>query len=418
MPHTNTRNCAIIFCICVILVDIPKGCSYILNTMKARKIAILVDTATGWGRRSVRGALDYATECGPWDVWIEPKGRDEIIKVPTEGDFEGIIARIASEETAQQLSELDIPTVNISGLQLNSETFPRVTVDTPVAVKLAEKHFRDRAFRNFAYVGPMSLPYVHKHEQAFEQLLSESGTRCYSFQPEPGKTIAYPWPANDTQFIPWLKSLPKPVGIYTWGYQIGRDIISACRSAEIPIPHDVAVLGGDFDELLCDACHPPLSGVVTPARRIGYEAAAILDTMMNGEAAPQAPLFIPPEEVAERLSTDTLAIDDPHMLQAVAYLSEHACEDINVENILKEVPIARRALERKFMQYLGRSPVQEIRRIRINHARKLLAKTNLSMQEVAEACGYASYTYLGNVFKNETGISPGKYRREALNRAP
>ena len=379
--------------------------------MKVRKIAILVDTSTGWGRRTIRGVCDYAAEGDPWDIWIEPKGRDEPITVPSDS-YDGFIARVASEDLAQQLADSNVPTVNISALELGFCPFPRVTVDTPVAVQLAEAHFRERAFRNFAYVGPIAQPYVYRHEQAFEHQLEKSGTKCHSFQPEEGPDVEFPWPASDPRLIPWLKALPKPVGIYTWGYQIGRDIISACRNADIPIPHDVAILGGDFDDLLCDACHPALSGVVTPARKIGYEAASILDDMMNGKAPPEKTVFIAPEEIAERLSTDTLAIEDPQILKALTYLRNHACEDIHVEDILKQVPMARRALERRFMQHIGRNPAAEIRRIRIDKARQLLAKTNLSMQEIAEACGYASYTYLGNVFKRETGISPGRYRNQ------
>ena len=378
--------------------------------MKAPKVVILVDTATGWGRRVVRGVLDYAMQHGPWDVWIEPKGQDEVFRIPDEETIDGIIARVSSGTIARELEMRNIPTVNVSGLVLKGYDFPQVTVDWQAAATLAEQHFRDRALRNFAYVGPLHLAHVRDHERAFEKTLAESNTPCHVFMPRREIDRSIPWSIRSAELIPWLESLPKPIGIYTWGFQIGRDVISACQIADIPIPHDVAVLGGDYDDLLSDASHPSLSGIISPATKVGFQAASILYDMMKGDKPPTQPIFLRPEEIEERLSTEILAIEDPQVLQAVTYLREHACEDIHVDDILKKVPMARRALERRFVQHLGRSPAQEIRRVRIDHARRLLAQTNLSMQEIAEACGYSTYNYLGNVFKKETGISPGRYR--------
>jgi LacI family transcriptional regulator len=384
--------------------------------MKVPKVAILVDTATGWGRRVVRGVLDYTLRCGPWDILLEPRGQNEPFAVPPDPDIDGIIARVASVELVQAIKARKIPAVNVSGLIVKGCDFPRVTIDRAAAAALAEEHFKERALRHFAYAGPLHLSYVREHEQAFEKRVVESGTPCHLFQSGESLNPADQRSFRNERLIPWLRALPKPVGIFTWGFQIGREIISACRAANISVPHDIAVLGGDYDELLSDACHPALSGIITPAGEIGYNATMILHAMMQGRKAPQQPLYIKPMEIADRLSTDVLAIEDPRILQALTYLREHACDPITVEDILREVPMARRSLERRFMQTIGRNPAQEIRRLRINHARKLLSRSHLSMQEIAEACGYASYNYLGNIFKQETGISPGRYRNIARSR--
>ena len=383
--------------------------------MKSPRIAILVDTATGWGRRIVSGALDYGLQHGPWDVWIEAKGQSEEFSLPQDIDVDGVIARVSSAEMAIELKSRKIPVVNISGLMVKEADFPRVIVDWEMAARLAEAHFSDRGLQNVAYLGPLHLAHVQHHERAFEKALLKSGRTCHVFQPDTSADSNTSWHPAPEQLIPWLKSLPKPVGIFTWGFQVGRDIISACRKADIPVPHDVAVLGGDYDELLCDACHPALSGILTPAKKVGYKAASILYSMMKGGTPPKETIILPPEDIEERLSTETLAIDDPQTLQALTYLRAHACDGIHVNDILQEVPMARRALERRFAKLLGRSPAQEMRRIQINQARKLLTRTDLPMQEIAEACGYTSYTYLGNIFKKETGISPGRYRKQTRN---
>lgn len=380
------------------------------------RIAILVDTATSWGRRTVRGILDYTLQHGSWDVWVAPKGQNETFSLPAEEQFDGVIARVSTKALQDELVSSKLPIVNVSGIQFQKSPFPRVCVDQRMCAALALEHFKSRALRHLAYVGPRHLDYVKQHERAFEHAVTSSSMTCHTYSNKPTKGDDYFWHPSQKRLITWLKSLPKPIGIYTWGFEVGRDLVLACRKAGLQVPHDVAILGGDYDELLSDASHPALSGILTPAQQIGYEAASILHQQIQGDKVSRSPLFLSPKTVVERLSTEVMAIDDAQVQQVIQYLQAHACENITVDDILRKVPMARRALERKFKSLLGRSPAKEICRIRIQRARKLLAETNLSMQDIAEACGYTSYTYLGNVFKKETGISPGRYRKEAQTR--
>lgn len=377
------------------------------------RIAILVDTATSWGRRTIRGILDYTLQHGSWDIWVAPKGQNEAFSLPNDEKFDGVIARVSTKQLQDELGASDLPVVNVSGIQFGSSPFPRVCVDQKMCADLALEHFKSRGLRHFAHIGPRHLDYVQEHERAFEKKVSASGHICHIYQSRNRHQKTLNWHPTQERLIDWLEDLPKPIGIYTWGFEIGRDLIPACRKAGLQIPHDVAILCGDYDQLFSDACHPALSGVLTPAQQIGNRAAGILNQQIRGEAVSIDSILIPADTVVERLSTEVLAIDDPRALQAIQYLQEHACENITVDDILRKVPMARRALERKFKNLLGRSPAKEICHIRIQRARQLLAETNLSMQEIAEACGYTSYTYLGNVFKKETGISPGRYRKQA-----
>ncbi|CAA6690719.1 MULTISPECIES: DNA-binding transcriptional regulator [unclassified Lentimonas] len=381
--------------------------------MDTPKVAILVDTATGWGRRVIRGVLDHRLEHGIWDITIQPNGPNDPFDFENLSEFDGVIARVSTPEILKTLKRLKIPTVNVSGIKLEGCTFTQITTDRFASARLAEAHFRDRSFTHFAYIGPLGLKHVRAQERAFEEALEKSGTACHVYHPDPKSKISNQWIPNEDRLIAWLQSLPKPVGIYTWAFEIGRTIVSACRKANIPVPHDVAVLGGDYDELLSDACHPALSGIVCPAEQIGKRASIELDKQMNGNKSAGSKIYIPAEDIEERLSTETLAIADKQIKQALTYIRAHACEEISVEDILTEVPMARRSLERRFTQYIGRTPALEIRRIRINHVRKLLAKTDMTMQEIAEACGYSGYNYLGMIFKKETGMSPGAYRNRA-----
>ena len=364
------------------------------------RIAILVDSSTSWGRRTIRGILDYTLQHGPWDIWIDPKGQNEKFTLPEGEQFDGVIARVSNKRLLGELKSRKIPVVNVSGIQFEKSRFPRVCIDQEKNAALALEHFKSRSLRHFAYVGPRHLDYVKQHERAFERAVSNSGMTCHVYE---NKTTAGDdcfWHPSQQRLITWLKSLPNPIGIYTWGVEVGRDLILACRKAGLQVPHDVAILGGDYDELLSDACHPALSGILTPAQQVGYQAASILHQQIQGDTVSRAPILLPPKTVVERLSTEVMAVDDPQV---------HTSHSVSTSTRLRKYHSGRHTAASAHgsprpgtqIQDAPRtlSPAKEICRIRIQRARKLLAETNLTMQDIAEACGYTSYTYLGNVFQ-------------------
>lgn len=379
-------------------------------------IGILADTSTGWGRRLLQGVLNYEQEHGPWHVWVESGGRTESLQLPFGWKGDGVIARISNSKMAEDLAKTGIPVVNISGIQVTGTLqFPRVSIDYQAASEIACSHFLDRGFRHFGYVGPLQHSYVKQHHHVFEQTLEERGLKCHHFASLSDHSKENSWELWMSELMHWLQTLPKPVGIHAWGEDIGRLVIHACIWSKLSVPHDVAVLGSDYDEVLCNASHPPLSGVLTPAKQFGQKAAELLDQMMQGKQPSEQHVVYAPEGIVTKASTDTLAIEDPQLVQALSYIRENACRQIDVQDILRKVPMARRSLERKFQQAIGRAPSEEIRRLRIAKARSLLAETDLSMQAIAEASGYSTYNYLTYAFKRETGSTPSAYRKSIRN---
>jgi LacI family transcriptional regulator len=180
----------------------------------------------------------------------------------------------------------------------------------------------------------------------------------------------------------------------------------------VSVPDELAVLGVDNDELLCDLADPPLSSVIPDTRRTGYEAARLLEAMMAGERVPPVAHLVSPLGVATRQSTDVLATDDGDLSAAVRFIREHATEGIRVEDVLRAVPLSRRALEARFKQQLGRTPHQEVLRLRIERVKELLAETDLSLTAIAHRTGYAHVEYLSVAFKRETGVPPSVYRAQ------
>ena len=174
----------------------------------------------------------------------------------------------------------------------------------------------------------------------------------------------------------------------------------------------------DNDEFLCVLASPPLSSVRLPLERMGYEAAALLDRLMAGRAAPSKPAFLPPVDVITRQSTDSMAVSDVDVRAALQFMRDNAHRPFKIEQVAEHVRISRRSLEHKFQRTLGRSPLRELRRIQLERARNLLVTTSNPIASIAHDCGFGSMVQFWSVFKKELKSSPTKFRaRNSLTHA-
>jgi LacI family transcriptional regulator len=375
------------------------------------RIAVLVDTATGWGRRLIRGIVGCAHKHGPWNLWVHARGQDEPLRLPPGWRGEGIIARISDHDTAHHVAAAHVPVVNVSGIELRGVGYCRVTTDLGATGRLAAEHLLGLGLKNFAYGALPRLFYVRRQYRGFAETLRQAGYPSPGYyQPSFQSDTHKGWAAQERELAQWLKRLPKPVGIFTWATTLGCRLIEIAPRLGLHVPEDVAILGGDYDELLCETCIPSLSGIAVPSQQVGYEAALFLDRLMRGEAAPPGPILIEPQGVVSRHSTDILAIQDEDLAKAIRFIRDHATDPIGVQDVLQKVAISRRRLERGFRSVLGHSPSAEIRRRHIERARQLLTETDMPIPDVADASGFGSPTYFAYIFKREIGQSPLKYR--------
>src|SRR5205807_2305911 len=95
------------------------------------------------------------------------------------------------------------------------------------------------------------------------------------------------------------------------------------------------------------------------------------------------------------------------------FIREHACDPCSVSDVLRQVPVGRRWLERQFKRKLGRNPHDEIMRVRVDAAKRLLLQPELTLPDIAEKCGFAVVQNFGRAFLGATGVTPGAYRRTA-----
>jgi LacI family transcriptional regulator len=208
----------------------------------------------------------------------------------------------------------------------------------------------------------------------------------------------------------WLALLPRPLGVFACYDGRAQQVLEACQLRDWAVPDEIAVVGVDNDEVLCELCTPPLSSVQPNARRTGYEAAEMLARMMRGERLGSQTRYVDPVRVVERQSTDVVSVSDARVAQALRFIREHVGEGIDVSDVLRAVPMSRTLLERKFKTVLGHSPHRQIVQQRIERARHLLVESEVSIAVVAELAGFDNASYLSVAFRRETGESPYAYR--------
>lgn len=376
------------------------------------KVALLIETSNAYARGLLRGIVAYIRERRRWSLYLSEHNRGD--KAPawlSSWDGQGIVARIENPSIAEALRNLKVPIVDVSAARLLPH-LPWFETDDGAVAHIGAEHLIERGFRHFGFAGDSRFNWSNWRQEHFQNSIRAAGRDCHIYKP-PRKLA----PDDDRQIedlARWIRELPKPIGIMACYDFRGQQVLDACRRMDIAVPDEVAVLGVDNDELLCELSDPPLSSVMPNTHRTGYEAAALLDKMMAGLKVKGETHLIPPSGVVTRQSTDALAVEDRNVARAIHYIRKNACNGINVQDVIKAVPQSRRLLEQKFKQLIGRTPHQEIIRVQLDRVKELLTQTDLSLEAIAEHAGFSHVEYLSVAFKRETGMPPSKFR--ALNK--
>jgi LacI family transcriptional regulator len=377
------------------------------------KVAILIDTATTWGSGMIEGIAEYAHAAEDWQCFLGPRGKYDRLMLPENWDGDGVIARVTTQELAEQLIARKIPAVDVSWYRFGEGRIPRCTCDEVSIAELAANYFIERGFRQFAYCpSTVRANYVDRFGAAFIDILKRRTYPCHAFAPTSDVNSFLPSANELARMIDWLQTLPKPVGLLAFDSIQARQVTESCRLAKIDVPHEVAVLGGEHDLLSCTISKPQLSSIDHSPRRVGWTAAELLSRLMAGETPPAEPILLPAARVITRQSTDTVAVSDDLLASAIRFIKQNSHRHIQVRDILRDVPISRRALEKGFRKSLGRSPAEEIRRVRIDQAVQLLCDTSWAMPRIATACGFDRPELLTRAFRRELKTTPSSFRKQ------
>jgi len=368
-------------------------------------VLVYMSPASAFCRNVAAGVSEYSHRNDSWELGLlEPSERPRLSPLK---NLSGVIASGQSDAVRRYLRRFydrtGIPVV----LTADSDDYdlPRVAPNDAIVGRMALETFRDRGFRHVAFTGPWQPTASTLRREAFCREAQRAGLKVSVFQ---GNSPVYLEPVTKAHrdLRRWLVGLAKPVGLLVFCDSRALTVLHLCREADISVPEEIAVLGVDNDTLLCEMTHPRLSSIDHGARRIGYEAAALLDDLMHGREVPKPPVLVDPIGVVERHSTDTMAIEDPEIVR------ERAGEGIDVRDVLQAAALSRRALERGFRRTLGRTVYQEILRVRVEMAKHLLLRTDMPLTHVSNRCGFSYRTKMSEVFKRLTGLTPRQYRRK------
>jgi LacI family transcriptional regulator len=290
---------------------------------------------------------------------------------------------------------------------------PRVIGDNSAIGQFAAEHFLERGLRNFAWFSNRTGNVGQLRFIAFRDHLAKHGFTCTNLS-ENQKALKTE--NTSGQYMhKWLGQIlvrmPQPLGIFAYNDYDAADVIDTCLSSGLSVPDDVAVLGVDNNEMVCSCQTVPISSINHDLERIGYEAAALLDQLMNGKTAPKHYTLIPPRGITVRQSTDTMAVHHPAVRKALLFLRENFNKNFSTTEMANAVGTSRRTLENAFRKELKHSIHDETLRFRLNRVRDYLLNTSLHIIDIAAHTGFCHPQHLNNSFRKVFGSTPLKYRK-------
>ena len=380
------------------------------------KVAVLVETSRAFGRGLMEGISQYVHRHGPWSIYHHERtlrdGPPEWIK-HWSGD--GIMARMETRRAIQKISRMGVPTIDLFSWY-TPPGMSTIKVDEWNVSRMAADHLLERGFRHFAYCGFTGVDYSDHRCQCFVKYLAERGYDAsvygepYSRRKGRFTSTEVGGLVHEQEIVVWLNSLPKPLGLMACNDIRGQQVLNACTECSITVPDEVAVIGVDNDQLLCQLCLPPLSSIELDCTRAGYEAARILDQMMRVRKRSPREVAVKPLSVVTRQSTDAVATADRDVVAAVQLIRSHATEGMSVEDVLDEIALSRSTLERRFQDLFGHTIKGEIDRVKLNRVKELLARTDWPLARIARNAGFQHVEPMCRLFKRKTRQTPGQYR--------
>lgn len=379
------------------------------------RVALLIETSRGYGRGMLRGIVRYSRLHGPWSFYLTPGDFEQVLPTMKPRGAAGIIARVENEQIAEAIVAADVPAI-IVGPEPRILThvpklgeFCEISSDSEGAARMAADHLLERGFEHFAYVGHHDRFWSKRRSDAFRKAVQEYGFEPAIYQ-APSRKKDRDWEREHGILAKWIEDLPKPIGLMACNDDRGREVLEACRLAGVHVPEEVAVVGVDDDELFCELADPPLSSVALNAEHGGYRAAHLLHQLMQQKVRTPQQLIVEPAQVVTRRSTDVKVFSGREVGMALSFIYRNRASNFTVNDVANAVGISRRNLEVKFRKAMGRTILAEIQRIRLDHAKRMLRETDLPIPQIAESSGYNSVSYMTQVFRKESGVTPAKYR--------
>ena len=388
------------------------------------RVLMMTDFTESYGNKLLQGIIKYSHEHSPWVVGKIPLSFRDGNQLKTAAEIadhwkaDAIIGQFRSFEDIRPFQERGIIPVAQDFLQ----SFPgiiNITGDYLEAGRMAARYFMERGLRHFAYYGLNGVVWSDGRRDGFMEVAArDAGAPLRKSDIREIKNLKTSWWYNTEKLIHWLRSLPKPVGIYCCDDNKAYNIIEACSQSQqtgLRIPEDILLLGTDNDETVCQLCMPQLSSVALDVEIAGYQVAALIEYLLNlppGERSKHySDIIVRPTQIVTRHSTDALVNDNPYISKILRYIENNIGKSLRVEDLVALVPMSRRTLEETFSKSMGTSIYRYIIQTRISRFQKLILG-GLSPSQAAMELGL-EYKSLSREFKRQTGLSPKEFLSQA-----
>lgn len=372
------------------------------------RVQIVVDPQLQYFRDALLGVRQYGFSSGRLgfaDRWLDYELRGDLAQLVRRDQIDGIVAALHSTRAERRYADLSIPVVNISNTAPEPRV-SRVTQDDETVGRLAAEHLLACGCRAFGFWGQTGGSYSAQRLAGFR-----AGLAAADHDLPLSVTVTHETKWSYPRMRAWLAALPRPAGVFAVLDPMAEALIRAARELGWRVPEDVAVLGAGDDAFWVEFESVPLSSVRLPARKIGYEAAALLDSLIKRRTRAPEVVRLPVHEIAVRRSTDILHVEDMAVAKAVRYIREHATENPYVTEIARAAGVSLSSLQTRFQKSIGRSLIAEVRRVRLARAQELLADTDLPMSAIAERCGFPNSQQFSVLFHEGCGATPRDYRK-------
>jgi LacI family transcriptional regulator len=376
------------------------------------KVVLLIESSRASGRALLGGIAEYSHHHGPWSFLWEPAGLEKAQPLLEAGDADGIILR--DVENLEQILAYNLPAVVVGHRQREIPGMVNVVTDSQAIGRMGAEHLIGCGFKHFAFCGYLRTPlenttWSETRLKHFAERIHESG---FGYPPhyELGTTTVN-WSKEIRSLAQWLVSLPKPLGLMACNDDCSQRVMEACKLAGLTVPDMVGVVGADNDEVICGLTDPPLSSIAINFQRAGYEAAHTLNCLMQRSRAVPQRINVMASHVVARRSTDFVCAEEAHLAKALRFIRDQARPGVSVNEVSLASGLSRRALEKRFRTLLGRSILEEIRRVRTDQMARLLVETELPVSQIAEGLGFADVQHFARYFSASKNLTPLAYRR-------
>jgi LacI family transcriptional regulator len=366
--------------------------------------------ALGWYDYHLHQGIEkFARENG-WHLYAN-LAREKVIPWGWEGD--GVLAWLgAGDDLAEFVQSIKKPTVDFS-LRRPQLKFPRVLEDHTHAAQLVAEHFLSRGFVHFAFFSDTDNWSYEERGEGFLEALKRAGrdaTWLRWHQSGVATTGRNEWSKKRKWLAAEMKRAPKPLAVFAANDQQALDVLESCESVGINVPEQVAIIGAENYLPAPEAMRTPISSVDTNLEMLGYRGAQLLEDLMNGKPPPPQPIRVPAAGIIARKSSDILTIAHRGVARSLRHIWEHSHEPICVKDLVGVAGMSRRGLHMAFWEHLGRTPGQELQRVRIDRAKQLLGGSDHKIETISSLCGYQSANSFCIAFKRVTGMSAKQFR--------